>query len=377
MHDDADRAGRTDGWRVPRRVVGGVGADASTDDSVSYERCVRDHVIPHLGAVRLRDLAPEHVRSWQAVLLRTPRRFRDGPLSTTTVRYCHRLLRRALQDALRWDLIDRNVCDAVVAPRRADTEMTVWSPPDVRRFLAFVADDRLVAMWRLFLVTGMRRGEIAGLRWIDVDLEAGRLSVQHTRVLVYDRAQVSEPKTKRSRRVIALDAGTVAVLRAHRERQAGERAYAQDVWAESGYVFVREDGTPMDPDRISHLFRVAVDAAGLPEDPAARHAPHRGVARVGDGHPPEGRVRASRSLVGRDHARHVQPPHARLARRRRRSPRRDPRHRRRRPRPADDCGLSKRLRNTSAQDLCATASLSRSRRTVRLSERRTTIRRNS
>ena len=233
--------------------------------SVSYERCVRDHVIPHLGRVRLRDLAPEHIRSWQAALLRTPRRFRDGPLSTTTVRYCHRLLRRALQDALRWDLVDRNVCDAVVAPRRADTEMSVWSPPDVRRFLGFVADDRLVAMWRLFLVTGMRRGEVAGLRWIDVDLEAGRLSVQHTRVLVYSAVQVSEPKTKRSRRVIALDAGTVDALRDHQTRQADERAYAQDVWVESGYVFVREDGTPMDPDRISHLFRVAVEAAGLPK----------------------------------------------------------------------------------------------------------------
>lgn len=233
--------------------------------SVSYQYCAHAHVIPHLGEVPLRDLAPEHVRSWQAALLRTPRRFRDGTLSTTTVRYCHRLLRRALQDALRWDLIDRNVCDAVVAPRRADTEMTVWSPPDVRRFLAFVNDERLVAMWRLFLVTGMRRGEIAGLRWIDVDLKAGRLSVRHTRVLVYARAQVSEPKTKRSRRVIALDAGTVAELRAHRERQAGEREYAQDVWVESGYVFVREDGMPLDPDRISHLFRVAVDAAGLPK----------------------------------------------------------------------------------------------------------------
>ena len=233
--------------------------------SVSYERCVRDHVIPHLGAVRLRDLAPEHVRSWQAVLLRKPRRFRHGPLSTTTVRYCHRLLRRALQDALRWDLVDRNVCDAVVAPRRADTEMSVWSPPDVRRFLAFVAGDRLAAMWRLFLVTGMRRGEVAGLRWIDVDLEAGQLSVQHTRVLVYSAPRISEPKTKRSRRAIALDAGTVAALRAHRERQDTERDYAQDVWIESGYVFVKEDGNPLDPDRISHLFRVTVNAAGLPK----------------------------------------------------------------------------------------------------------------
>ena len=232
--------------------------------SVSYERCVRDHVVPHLGELRLRELAPEHVRGWQSTLLAKPRRFRDGMLSPTTVRYCHRLLRRALQDALRWGLIDRNACDAVVAPRRADAEMTVWSPPDARLFLAFVDGDRLAAMWRLFLATGMRRGEVAGLRWIDLDLERGRLSVQHTRVLVYDRAQVSEPKTKRSRRVISLDAGTVAALRMHQESQGVERAAVREVWVDSGYVFVREGGAPLDPDRISHLFRVNVDAARLP-----------------------------------------------------------------------------------------------------------------
>jgi integrase len=232
--------------------------------SVSYERCVRDHVIPVLGAVVLRDLSADHVRSWQAELLRKPLRFRDGTLSPTTVRYCHRLLRRALQDALRWELIDRNPCDAVIAPRRADTEMQVWSPTEARRFLEFVADDRLAAMWRLFLATGMRRGEIAGLRWIDVDLEAGRLAVRHTRVLVYDQATVSEPKTRRSRRVVAVDEGTQRALTLHRQRQNTERRYASEVWTETGYVVVREDGQPLDPDRISHLFRLTAEAAGVP-----------------------------------------------------------------------------------------------------------------
>ncbi|MEX1008146.1 MAG: Arm DNA-binding domain-containing protein [Acidimicrobiia bacterium] len=99
---------------------------ATTSDS--YERCVRDHVLPHLGEVRLCELTPERIRNWQTLLLQKPRRFRAGPLSSTTVRYCHRLLRRALQDALRWELIDRNPCDAVIAPRAADTEMHVWAP---------------------------------------------------------------------------------------------------------------------------------------------------------------------------------------------------------------------------------------------------------
>lgn len=156
--------------------------------SVSYERCVRDHVVPYLGEVVLRELAPDHVRAWQTWLLQRPLRFREGTLSPTTVRYCHRLLRRALQDALRWELIDRNPCDAVIAPRRADTEMKVWSLEEARRFLAYVAGDRLAPMWRLFLATGMRRGEVAGLRWIDVDLDAGR-SRSATRECSYTTGQ--------------------------------------------------------------------------------------------------------------------------------------------------------------------------------------------
>lgn len=232
--------------------------------SVSYERCLRDHVVPSLGDVVLRNLAPDHVRAWQTSLLQKSLRFRKGTLSPTTVRYCHRLLRRALQDALRWELIERNPCDAVIAPRRADTEMKVWAPEEAKQFLAYVEGDRLAAMWRLFLATGMRRGEVAGLRWIDVDLEAGRVAVRHTRVLVYDRVTVSEPKTRRSRRVVAMDSGTVLALTLHRQRQDDEREYAGEVWTETGYVFVREDGEPLDPDRISHLFRLTADAAGVP-----------------------------------------------------------------------------------------------------------------
>jgi hypothetical protein len=194
-----------------------------TTTSVSYERCVRDHVMPFLGELSLGELGADRVRTWEADLLRKPRRFREGTLSSTTVRYCHRLLRRALQDALRWGLIDRNPCDAVVPPRPAQSEMRIWTPGEVQRFLAFVGDDRLAAMWRLFLVTGMRRGEVAGLRWVDVDLDRGRLAVRHTRVLVYDQAEVSQPKTPRSRRVIALDSGTVEALTRHRQSEDAER----------------------------------------------------------------------------------------------------------------------------------------------------------
>jgi len=232
--------------------------------SVLYDRLVRQHVAPHLGTITLDALAPADIRSWHATLLRKPKRWGGAPLSPTTVRTTHRVLRRALQDALRWELIDRNPCDAVIAPRRAEVEMRAWDAEQARAFLAHVEPDRLAAMWRLFVATGMRRGEVAGLRWIDVDLDAGRLAVRSTRVLVYTDVQVVEPKTRRSRRAVSLDAGTVDALRAHRARQEHERSLAGDAWIDSGYVFVREDGRPVDPDRITHLFGVAVAACGLP-----------------------------------------------------------------------------------------------------------------
>ena len=143
--------------------------------------------------------------------------------------------------------------------------MRSWSPSEVRTFLAHVDADRLAAMWRLFVATGMRRGEVAGLRWIDVDLDAARLAVRSTRVLVYSEVQVTEPKTRRSRRVVALDPGTVTALVRHLEAQDLERRRAAAVWEDTGYVFVREDGRPLDPDRISHLFGVVSSCAGLPK----------------------------------------------------------------------------------------------------------------
>jgi integrase len=265
-----------EGERVAAGVTGPTVAEFLTDwlvqseptrrptTSVSYERCVRDHVVSNLGEVLLRELAPDHVRAWQTALLHKPLRFRDGTLSPTTVRYCHRLLRRALQDALRWELIDRNPCDAVIAPRRADTEMKVWSPEEAKQFLAYVETDRLAAMWRLFLATGMRRGEVAGLRWIDADLDTGRVSVRHTRVLVYDRATVSEPKTRRSRRVVALDSGTVQALTLHRQGQDAEREYAGEVG--------RRPATCSSARTVSHSIQTAsaTSSGGPPTQPACR-----------------------------------------------------------------------------------------------------------
>ena len=128
----------------------------------------------------------------------------------------------------------------------------------------FVAEDPLSAMWRLLFVTKDVARRDPGLRRIDVDLPMGRIAVQHT-VLVCDRAEVSRPKTPRSRRVLALDPRTTRGLTRHRQHQDAERTRLAEIWIEPGYVFVREDGAPLDPHRISHLFSLTVAAASLPK----------------------------------------------------------------------------------------------------------------
>jgi integrase len=142
--------------------------------------------------------------------------------------------------------------------------MRVWTPQQLRAFLAHVRTDRLYAVWLLVATTGMRRGELAGLRWADVDLTAGRVSPRQPRVVVNYAVEVSEPKTAKGRRVLALDAVTVAALREHQARQAAERAMVGAGWQDTGLVFTHLDGRPLHPDLISDWFERLARAASLP-----------------------------------------------------------------------------------------------------------------
>jgi integrase len=110
----------------------------------------------------------------------------------------------------------------------------------------------------------MRRGEILGLRWSDLDLDAGSLSIGQTLVVVDSQAVLSEPKTGAGRRTLALDPATIAALRSHRARQAEERLMYGREWRDSGLVFVREDGEPINPERLSKWFDQRVTRTGLP-----------------------------------------------------------------------------------------------------------------
>lgn len=148
-------------------------------------------------------------------------------LDGRTVNYVHTIVHRALKDAVRWGRLARNPADAADPPRGGPKSDGVpsWDTATLREFLAVsgASSDRLHPLWVLLATTGMRRGEVLGLRWCDIDLDAGRLRDVQTIIQVRSRVAIGEPKTPRGRRPIALDAGTVAVLREYRRRSFEER----------------------------------------------------------------------------------------------------------------------------------------------------------
>jgi integrase len=148
-----------------------------------------------------------------------------------------------------------------VADRRP--EIRSWSVEDALKFLAAIEGDRLYAMWFLFLTTGMRRGEVAGLRWSDVNLETGTIAVRSQRTAINHAVVVNDPKTASSRAPVAIDADVIEALRRHRREQLEERRLMGDGWQESGLVFVWADGRPYHPQNLTRICKRISEEAGV------------------------------------------------------------------------------------------------------------------
>jgi integrase len=205
----------------------------------SYRRHLRDHLVPQLGRLRLRDLRPGHVEA----MLRT---VHAGP---STVRRVHATLRSALSDAKRRRLVSYNAAVDVALPKAARPKVQPWEPAELGRFLDHAAGDRLGVLYEVMAATGLRRGEACGLRWADVDLERGRLVVRQQVVVIGHELRFGPPKTASGdARVIDLDDGTVGALLGHRLAQDGERAEWGQAYADHGLVFARENGEPLHPE---------------------------------------------------------------------------------------------------------------------------------
>ena len=235
--------------------------------SASYAETMHGWVVPRIGHLGLTAVSPMVLMDLYAQLTDSGRRDGRGGLSSSSVTYCHRILKHALSDAVKWGLLQRNPADLVSPPRVVTPEMQVWTSAEVRRFLEHVADDRLYAMWLLLVMTGMRRGEVLGLRWKDVDLVVGRIAIRQTLLEVGYETHFGEPKTKRSRRSVSIDPTTVAALADHRERQLAERLPTLEEAIDPAFdlVFTQIDGRPLQPQNVSQAFGNTIRRAKLPQ----------------------------------------------------------------------------------------------------------------
>jgi len=226
---------------------------------IRYRELCRVHLIPALGRLSLGRLQPTHLEALYAARL-------AAGSSPTTVHHVHMVLHRALGAAVRQGRLTRNVASLVTPPRMAQTEMTVLDVTEVRRLCAFAVDDEQCgALAILAVTTGMRQGELLGLRWRDVDLAQGSLAVTGTLQAVSGRGLVrGEPKTPRSRRQVRLTPTAIDALRRQQVNQAAARVRAGDQWGEGDWVFTGTRGAPLQANTVRSAWRRLSQRANLP-----------------------------------------------------------------------------------------------------------------
>lgn len=224
-----------------------VGMRAST--ITGYRGKVRCYVDDDLRAVRLDDLSAIHLDELYAAL--------SERVSLQTVRHLHRIIHKALADAVRKGLVRRNVAVDATPPRSGAVrprEMRVWTVAELRRFLDATAEHDHAVLFRVAAMTGLRRSELVGLRWVDVDLDLATLAVRQTVAAVDGVPTVEAVKTPRSRRTLDLDRVTLAGLRTHRHAQRERRVLVGPGWRDHDLVFCSPDGRPLHPDVVSKAF---------------------------------------------------------------------------------------------------------------------------
>ena len=237
---------------------------------LSYRRDLHRYVIPRIGGDRLQELSGARLEALYEELLREGGRDGDA-LSVRTVRYQHSILRKALGDAVRHRLIQVNPATMVELPSHPAGEapkvkemVRAWDAMQVRTFVEAVEEEPFGPLFTLALNTGLRRGELLGLRWSDIDLDGAVMNVRNNRVRLEGRTGQGTPKSGKVRS-FKLDPMTLQLLRDLRRLQAEQRLAWPGVWGNpDDLVFAHEDGRPIAPDHVTKTFRRLVDALGLP-----------------------------------------------------------------------------------------------------------------
>jgi len=220
---------------------------------------ITNHVKPALGRVKLKNLTAMHLQ-------RLYREKRDAELSASTVQKVHHILHKALAQAVRWDLIARNPTDNVKVPTPMPKEMHPLSASEARKLLEAAQGDRLEAVYVLAVHTGMRRGELLGLKWDDVDLDGRTVRIRRTLTRKGTGYVLGDPKTKNSRRTVRLTLQAVEALRRHLTSQMEDIERLGDLYDDQGLVFAGNNGGVINPSNLrQRSFKPLLKRAELPQ----------------------------------------------------------------------------------------------------------------
>jgi len=226
---------------------------------IQYSQIVRQHIVPVLGKIKLKDLSPNHIQSLYNIKLETG-------VSKRSVVLIHSILHKALNQALKWELIGRNPARAVTRPKVPRKEMKTLTDSQARTFLSAAKESRYEMLYWLAISTGMRQGELLGLKWSDIDWTNGSLQVQ--RQLQRNEGQglvFSEPKSLAGNRLILISTNMLEKMRKHLDFQFQEKSQLGDNWQENDLMFPSAVGTPADHRNLYRDFKKILKIAELPD----------------------------------------------------------------------------------------------------------------
>ncbi len=235
-------------------------SNVSVSTARGYSSKLDTYVRPAFGDVQLQQLRPDPIQRLYGEML-------GRGLMERTVLHTHRILRQALAAAVKWGDLARNPADAVSPPTPKQRQMDMWTKEDAIRFFEIVKGHRYADLYRILLLTGLRRSEAAGLKWSSVDLDSSSLQVVSTLQPVVGHGLIEgQPKTPKSRRAVALSLETVAIFHAIRGQQKLDEARPGNAWHnEAGRVFTQPCGCPVNPDAATKEFTLLVREARLPK----------------------------------------------------------------------------------------------------------------
>jgi integrase len=240
-----------------------VRATRSQKTAHTYGELMNGQILPRLGSTQLSRLGESEIQDFYTLMLTAGRKDGRGGLSKRTVRHLHTVLSTSLKHAVRLKLLERNPCCSVEPPRPQRTEMGVLTEGETRRLLQAANGTAFYLPILLAAGTGMRRGEIFGLRWDGINLDEGTLTISRSLVYTPGRLEFKEPKTASGRRTISLPPALVPALRQYKGEQAQRKLMLGPAYQDNGLVACQPDGAPINPTNFSSRFAVYVRQFGL------------------------------------------------------------------------------------------------------------------